>query len=167
VYLCGAVLSSVALVAGARPWWARIVLVVLATVCCAVLTRRRELGIRPVLVAIGVVTGAAVFFGPRESPNVWSYADYGRMLAVHGVSPYLHTPSQFPHDPLFHLVGWRNTPSVYGPVFNAFAALEELVAGLESSIVGIVLPAIALVTFIAVARANPARLNAPSGRTVR
>jgi hypothetical protein len=129
VYLWGAVLSSIALVAGTRPWWARIVLVVLATVCVAVLTRRRELGIRPVLVAIGVVTGAAVFFGPRESHDVWSYVEYGRILAIHGVSPYLHTPSQFPHDPFFQLVGWRHTPSVYGPVFTLFAALGEIVAG--------------------------------------
>jgi hypothetical protein len=123
LYVWSSAAVSVALVVGARPWFLRFALVVAGTACCAAAVRRADVKVSVVVCAITVVTAAAVLSSPRESHDLWSYVEYGRMLAVHGVSPYLHTPSQFPHDPFFRLVDWRQTPSVYGPVFNEFAAL--------------------------------------------
>jgi alpha-1,6-mannosyltransferase len=127
--LTGATASSLALVVVEETWYVRVGLVALATVSCWSLVREPALPSAGVVGAIALVAGVAVTFGPRESHDVWSYADYGRMLAVHGVSPYLHTPDRFPHDALFHLVDWRTTPSIYGPAFNVFSAVGELVAG--------------------------------------
>lgn len=76
----------------------------------------------PVVAALGVM--------PRNG-DVWSYAMYGRMLGIHHVSPWVHAPAAFPHDPFRALVGgtWANTPSVYGPAFT-------LVSGAGAALLG-------------------------------
>ena len=127
--LAGATLPSCVLVATGLPWPARVALIAVATLCCAQLARRADLRVRTVVAAIGVVLLVAVAFPPRESHDLWSYVEYGRILGVHGMSPYLHTPSQFSGDPFLHLAGWRTTPSVYGPAFNVFAALGAILGG--------------------------------------
>jgi hypothetical protein len=64
------------------------------------------------------------------SRDVYSYAAYGRILAVHGENPYLVAPGDFPADPVLPLVGpqWTGTPAVYGPLFTLISAA---VAGLS------------------------------------
>jgi Glycosyltransferase family 87 len=86
---------------------------------------------RRVVVAVGVLVGVAVVVSPRGSGDVWSYVMYGRMLVVHGASPFTHGPAAFPRDPFTHLVAknWRHTPSVYGPGFVALAGAGTGVAG--------------------------------------
>jgi hypothetical protein len=73
---------------------------------------------------------AALWMMPRNG-DLWSYATYGRILGVHHLSPWTHTPSRFPNDPFHSLVGrtWRHTPSVYGPVFNAVSGAGAAVLG--------------------------------------
>ncbi|MDQ1521627.1 MAG: alpha,6-mannosyltransferase, partial [Actinomycetota bacterium] len=81
---------------------------------------------------VGLITAVlaiAIVLPPHGSRDVWSYVMYGRILEHYGVSPYTHVPSNFPHDPFLHLAGWRGTPSVYGPVFVAIAAIGSRVAG--------------------------------------
>jgi Glycosyltransferase family 87 len=86
----------------------------------------------------GVLTGAiallavvAVLTPPHGSTDMWSYVMYGRVLAVHHASPYLHAPASYQADPFLHRVssGWRSARCVYGPVFVGIAALIALVAG--------------------------------------
>jgi hypothetical protein len=86
---------------------------------------------RLLAVAIGGLLLLAVALPPRGSRDLWSYVMYGRMVSHHASSPYLHVPNDFRNDPFFHRVaaGWRNTPSVYGPVFTAIAAFGSFVAG--------------------------------------
>ncbi len=62
---------------------------------------------------------------------MWSYVMYGRTVAVHHASPYTHPPAAFPDDPYLPSVsrGWRNSPSVYGPVFTAYSSATAAVAG--------------------------------------
>lgn len=59
---------------------------------------------------------------------MWSYAMYGRIMAFHHANPYTHWPALFPADPMTRHVDpiWRDTPSVYGPVFNAVSAIGAL-----------------------------------------
>ena len=66
-----------------------------------------------------------------QTGDVWSYAAYGRMLAVHHVNPWTHAPAAFPLDPFSTLVGrtWSHTPSVYGPAFTALSAAGAAVLG--------------------------------------
>ena len=69
------------------------------------------------------------------SRDVYSYAFYGRIAAVHGENPYVHTPVEFAGDDLWPLIGpkWVDTPAVYGPAFttisSAVARMVETPAG--------------------------------------
>jgi hypothetical protein len=93
--------------------------------------RRPRLGPRPIAAAIGVVLLVAVAVGPRSSNDVWSYTMYGRMVSVHGASPYQHVPADYRSDPFQHLVSpiWQHRGSVYGPAFVAYAAALTFLAG--------------------------------------
>jgi hypothetical protein len=93
--------------------------------------RRPSLTLRAAVVAIAVVIGVAVTTVPRESGDVWSYAMYGRIVAVHHASPYRHVPDEYPDDPMLRFVTptWLHTGSVYGPTFVAFAASVAPFAG--------------------------------------
>jgi alpha-1,6-mannosyltransferase len=68
---------------------------------------------------------AAVAFPPRTSHDVWSYAMYGRITAIHHADPYTAPPARFPADPALQRVdpGWRHARSVYGPVFTGASAV--------------------------------------------
>jgi len=76
-------------------------------------------------VAAGVVglLAAAVVVPPIESGDVWSYAMYGRIVAVHHASPYRHLPDEYPGDPFLARMDavYHHTPSRYGPLFAAVA----------------------------------------------
>ena len=75
--------------------------------------------------AVGVVglLAAAVAVAPVESGDVWSYAMYGRIVAVHHASPYRHLPDEYPRDPFLARMDavYHHTPSRYGPLFSALA----------------------------------------------
>jgi hypothetical protein len=89
------------------------------------LRRRTVLGLGAVLLLLAVVRP------PTGSHDVWSYAMYGRIAAQHGASPYVHPPNQFPTDPILARVdhNWRNSRSVYGPLFTAWSAGWARLAG--------------------------------------
>jgi len=112
-----------------------VALIAVAGVACAVLAilerRTPALPVRVVAVAIGVIIAAAVIAPSRSSKDLWSYTMYGRMVAVHHVSPYEHVPADFPGDPFSKLVSarWSHQRSVYGPAFSALAAIDVTVAG--------------------------------------
>jgi Glycosyltransferase family 87 len=93
--------------------------------------RRPSLTLRSVVVAIAIVLGAAVTIGPRQSGDLWSYAMYGRIVAVHHASPYRHIPDEYPNDPMLRFVSpaWLHSGSVYGPVFIAFSAAVAPIGG--------------------------------------
>src|SRR5437899_398545 len=93
--------------------------------------RRPALRLRAVVIAIAVVLGVGVTMAPQRSGDVWSYAMYGRIVAVHHASPYRHVPDEYPDDPMLRFVSpaWLHTGSVYGPTFTAFSAAVAPLAG--------------------------------------
>jgi hypothetical protein len=97
----------------------------------AVERRARVLTPRGVLVPAAALLVVAVVAPPIGSRDVWSYAMYGRIAAVRHADPYRVAPSAFPHDPLLSRVSpvWRDTRSVYGPVFTWLSALGMRVVG--------------------------------------
>jgi alpha-1,6-mannosyltransferase len=104
-----------------------------AAVIVLVVAERRSPGLPPKLVAscaVGLLV-LAVWFPPRTSHDLWSYAMYGRIVAAHDRDPYVVPPADFPHDPALQRVsfGWRDTPSVYGPAFIAASAGLAKVVG--------------------------------------
>lgn len=90
----------------------------------------------PVLLAGGALLVVAMIQPPIESGDLWSYASYGRMVAVHHESPWDHVPANYPKDPYTPRVVrfWRHTPSVYGPVFAIPAAAVMGVAGTNATV---------------------------------
>ena len=100
---------------------------VLAFLWCLRVAWRGDLSVRTVLwVAVGFQV-VMVMMPVLLSQDVFSYAMYARIAAIHHANPYVVTPMHFPHDPMYPYVGWgwRNTPAVYGP---AFTLLSEGVA---------------------------------------
>lgn len=97
------------------------------------LTLVRRSGVRLRSVA---AVAAAVQLVPLGAPlllstDAWTYWDYGRLAAVHGVSPYSAEPDDFPADPAYRWVGggWRHERSVYGPGFTLASEPLALAAG--------------------------------------
>jgi alpha-1,6-mannosyltransferase len=84
----------------------------------------RRVALAPVVAAAGVSLLLAVAGPLVLSRDVYSYAAYGRIAAIHGSNPYERTPADFPTDPFAPVVSleWRQTRSVYGPAFTLASA---------------------------------------------
>ncbi|HEY8776514.1 MAG TPA: glycosyltransferase 87 family protein [Gaiellaceae bacterium] len=74
------------------------------------------------------VIAAAIQLIPLGGPlllshDVYSYWAYARITSRHDSNPYVVPPARFPSDPATRAVapGWRETTSVYGPLFTAFS----------------------------------------------
>jgi alpha-1,6-mannosyltransferase len=65
--------------------------------------------------------------------DMFSYAMYGQIAGVYGLSPYTHPPSQFPDFRIFNWIHplWHDAPSIYGP------AWVDLTRPLARAIVGL------------------------------
>jgi Glycosyltransferase family 87 len=77
-----------------------------------------RLGPRLVWSAILLLVLAFACVPPVLSHDVYSYVDYARLGALHGVDPYLRGPDAVPADPAFAHVTWPHTTSAYGPLFT-------------------------------------------------
>ena len=86
--------------------------------------------------AMTLILVAGLFKAPHRSDDVYAYGAYGRLVSAHSVSPYTTRPSAFPTDPVTARMasGWRNTRSVYGPVFTAVSAVGMRIAGTSTLI---------------------------------
>ena len=73
----------------------------------------------------------AVAVPPTESGDVWAYAWYGRVVAHYHANPYTTPASHHPNDKWSEHVDrvYKNTNSVYGPVFTAVSGAGMLVFG--------------------------------------
>ncbi len=121
---------------------------------------RGTVSVRTVIVLAIAYQLAVLLLPLLFSRDVYSYAAYGRIAAVHHANPYVATPADFPHDPLTHLVGpkWVDTPAVYGPLFTM---LSSLVVRVASSTGG------AIVAFRLIAVASSLGTMAVTARLVR
>lgn len=79
--------------------------------------------------SVAVLTVVALIRAPIWSHDLWSYGFYGRIWSHYGANPYRVTPAHFPHDNLLPLVGWTQTPSVYGPLFTGFSGAVTRISG--------------------------------------
>jgi alpha-1,6-mannosyltransferase len=96
------------------------------------------------VIAAIVALHVAYLLGPVVfSTDIYSYVDYARLGALHGLDPYRAIPAQVPHDPVFPYIHWRTTPSAYGPLFT-----------LASYPLGLLSPGGAVVGFKALAAAS-------------
>jgi len=114
--------------------------------------------------AIAVLPAGFALAPVLLSHDVYSYVDYARLGAVHGLNPYLYPPAAEPFDPAYARVTWIDATSAYGPLFTlttyplAWMPVWWAVAALKATAALSVL-AIALL----VARAAPSRGVSPLG----
>ncbi len=87
---------------------------------------------------------------PLLSLDVFSYAAYGRLLACHGVNPYLYGPAAV-RDPVLPWVSgyWVRMPSLYGPLFTLASGLLSLPCGASPVALAFRFKALAYLTFLA------------------
>jgi uncharacterized membrane protein len=83
-----------------------------------VLAAAPSLGRRAVWAAIVLAVAGFAIAPVLLSHDVYSYLDYARLGAVHGLDPYVHPPHAVPADPAFANVTWPHTTSAYGPLFT-------------------------------------------------
>ncbi len=117
---------------GASRWWPMIVALGAHGWLVVAEGRRPTLGPRAVLAASGLAVLVAVTIAPQGSADVYLYGMYGREVAAHGTSPYLHPPSAV-DDSLEAAVSppWRGWRTMYGPVFTGVSAVGAV--GFRSS----------------------------------
>lgn len=84
----------------------------------AVLAWAPRLGRWLVWGAIVVLVAAFAVAPVLLSHDVYSYVDYARLGARHGLDPYVHPPLAAPTDPAYAQVTWPGTTSAYGPLFT-------------------------------------------------
>jgi len=113
----------------------------------------------------GMIVVAVIAFAcvpPLLSHDVYSYVDYARLGALHGIDPYVHPPAAFPADPAFAHVTWPHTTSAYGPLFTlATYPLAALPVGVAAYALKAASAAAVLALAVLVARLAPARGIAP------
>jgi Glycosyltransferase family 87 len=111
--------------------------------------------------AVALVVQLLPLAGPLLlSSDAYTYWDYGRIAAVHGGNPYRENPDDYELDPAFPWVGggWRDTTSVYGPVFTLASEPIALAAGSSHSRAAWIYKSLAALAVLACA-AGAARLS--------
>lgn len=83
-----------------------------------------RVGLTAVLAASGASLAVSVVAPLLLSRDVYTYAAYGRILALYRQNPYVASLSSFPHDPFMATasVQWLRHHSLYGPVFTLVSA---------------------------------------------
>jgi alpha-1,6-mannosyltransferase len=114
-------------------------------------TRHRTARLAPVL-AVAVVIQVTPLAGPvLLSTDAYTYWAYGRLAAIHGENPYDVTPSRFPDDPAYPVMGadWQETTSVYGPGFTLLSEGHAALVGESPSTAAWAYRAIATICMLA------------------
>jgi len=82
------------------------------------------------IIVVMVICCAFYFLTPANTAtDMFSYASYGRLITVYFKNPYFVPPSAFPHDETFQWVYWKNTTSIYGPVWMIASSILSLLSG--------------------------------------
>src|SRR5437660_7604498 len=136
-------------------WWFLVLLVAAFAVYVAGIVLVRASA--PRLIVVGAVA-AAIQLAPLGAPlllstDAWTYWDYGRLAAVHGLNPYRDDPEQAREDPAFRYVGaaWRDTTSVYGPAFTLASEPLARAAGTSADAAAWIYKSLAAVAMVAIA----------------
>ncbi len=113
--------------------WLFLALLVAAFACylAGLALARRGLSLRHAAAITALVQLVPLGAPLLLSTDAWTYWGYG-WIASEGANPYVDTPSSFPESPAAPYLGaaWRETTTVYGPVFTG---LSEPVADVVNS----------------------------------
>src|SRR5581483_6156240 len=70
-----------------------------------------------------------LFTYPVLAADVFDYLMSGRLISAHHLNPYTWTAASAPQDPYYPPVGWKEQPSIYGPLWVDLMAAVTYVAG--------------------------------------
>ncbi len=101
------------------------------------------------------------------STDVFSYAFYGRSMAIYHANPYILVPAARKADIFYPYAGWHFNASVYGPVFNFISYGITRIAGnsITSNVLGFKALAVACyagslpIVFTLTRRVSPGKEN--------
>jgi hypothetical protein len=95
------------------------------------LARHGPLRLRRVVAIAAVVQTIPLAAPLLLSTDAWTYWGYGWIAEGGDGNPYVDPPSAFPHSPAAPYVGaaWRDTTTVYGPVFTGISEPVARVSG--------------------------------------
>lgn len=87
---------------------------------------------RHLLLAIGTQLALCLWLAVQpylSSQDIFSYAFYSHIFAWYHDNPYVAIPRDYPYDPFFSAIFWKDQPSNYGPLWTYLSALAPLIAG--------------------------------------
>jgi alpha-1,6-mannosyltransferase len=89
-------------------------------------SRSMWLVLAAIVIAIGI---ALIQLYPIGAADIFDSLVHGRLTSHYGVNPFYVAPDTFRDDPFFAYVGWSNTTSTYGPLFEWITAGVTRLAG--------------------------------------
>lgn len=99
---------------------------------------RRGAGTRAslyIVLGLSAVSMMSLLLQPHvSSQDIFSYAYYAHIFSLYGGNPYLAVPRDFPFDPLFGAIFWKDQPSNYGPVWTYTSGLITVLAGTHTAL---------------------------------
>lgn len=91
--------------------------------------RPHQLSLRVILLLSLGLSAPLLLLPSLPSTDLFSYALYGRIEAIHVGNPYTMPPGLFKQDPLVRLAGSSQLVSVYGPLWQRITAVIALSMG--------------------------------------
>jgi hypothetical protein len=70
-----------------------------------------------------------LFLYPFDAADIFDNIVHGRIISIYNANPFIKVGSDFKTDLFFPYMGWKFTPSEYGPVWELMAAVTTYVAG--------------------------------------
>ena len=109
---------------------------------------RRQGEGRHLWLIVGAQAGICLWLSVQpylSSQDIFSYAFYSHIFAWYHDNPYVAVPRDYPFDPLFSAIFWKDQPSNYGPIWTYVSALAPMIAGSRVGPTLLVFKAIAIV----------------------
>ncbi|MCL5962497.1 MAG: tetratricopeptide repeat protein [Chloroflexi bacterium] len=88
-----------------------------------------------IVLGISVLFMASLLLQPYiSSQDIFSYAFYAHISGLYGSNPYVAVPRDFPFDPLFGAIFWKDQPSNYGPLWTYITTFITLFTGTNTAL---------------------------------
>ncbi|HMD89531.1 MAG TPA: hypothetical protein VKF38_10245 [Anaerolineaceae bacterium] len=70
-----------------------------------------------------------LFLYPFDAADIFDNIVHGRIISIYNANPFIKVGSDFKTDLFYPYMGWKFTPSEYGPVWELMAAFTTYIAG--------------------------------------
>jgi lipoprotein NlpI len=120
--------------------------------CAGWASRKGQGERRHLLLIVGVQLAMSIWLGLQpylSSQDIFSYAFYTHIFVWYRDNPYVAVPRDYPFDPLFSAIFWKDQPSNYGPLWTYLSSLAPLLAGSRVGPTILILKALAIIPAVA------------------